>query len=102
MSLTVAVTRTRMNRVREDLAGQVLGWDQVVKEISEAANKGLGSVVFGPPPGVSIKATDAAAEAEKKLTAAGFRIEWRERRDPGDVLTHELTVTWDGAALAAD
>lgn len=102
MSLTVKRTRERMTAAREDAAGQLLEWDAVVRTIGEAAGKGYGLAVFGPPPGVNIKTTDAAAGIIERLHAAGFRTEWRDRRDPGDVLTFELAVGWEATPIGSD
>lgn len=97
--VTAKLTRERMDAAREDTATRLLEWSAVSRVIGEAAGKGYGSAVFAPPAGVNIKATAAAAELIEKLTATGFRCDWRERRDPGDVLNHDLAVSWEGASL---
>lgn len=96
--VTAKQTRERMDAIREDTAKQLLAWNEVAKTIGDAAGKGYGLALFSPPPGVSIKATTAAAVLIAKLTATGFRCDWRERRDPGDVLTHELAVSWESVS----
>lgn len=84
-----------MDAAREDTARQFLAWDTVAEAISTAAGKGYGLALFAPPVGVSFRETKTAAELEARLKDAGFRCAWRERRDPNDVVTHELAVTWD-------
>lgn len=85
----------RMERAREETAKELLEWEAVAEAISTAAGKGYGLALFAPPAGVSFRLTKTAEELETRLKAAGFRCAWRERRDPGDVVTHELAVTWD-------
>jgi hypothetical protein len=98
--VTAAQTRVRMEAAREDTAKGLLGWDKVAAKIGEAAGQGHGQALFTPPAGVSIKATTTAAALIEKLTATGFRCDWRERRDAGDVLNHDLVVSWEGAAVS--
>lgn len=93
--VTAKLVRDRMDTAREGIAKQLLAWDEVAARIGEAAGKGCGLALFAPPVGVSIRETATAAELVEKLRATGFRCDWRERRDPGDVITHELAVGWD-------
>jgi hypothetical protein len=93
--VTAKLVRDRMDAAREGVAKELLAWEEVAKAIGEAAGKGHSLTLFGPPVGVSIKETTTATELVEKLRATGFRCAWRERRDPGDVLTHALEVSWD-------
>lgn len=99
--LTAKLARERTDAAREHAARELLAWEAVAETISTAAGKGYGLALFAPPPGVSIKATATAAALIERLTAAGFRTDWRERRDPGDALNHDLAVSWEGASLGA-
>lgn len=94
-TLTLKAACARMERAREETAKELLEWEAVAEAISTAAGKGYGLALFAPPAGVSIKATETATATVERLRSVGFRTEWRERRDPGDVLTHELAVSWD-------
>jgi len=99
--LTAKLARERMDAAREHTARELLAWEAVAGAISTAAGKGYALALFVPPAGVSIKTTTTAAALIERLTGAGFRTDWRERRDPGDALNHDLAVSWEGASLGA-
>jgi hypothetical protein len=94
--------RERASIIREAVAGQVFGQENVSNRLSDAASQGQTSTVFEPAEPMDLSGTLVATAAVKEFQRAGFLAEWKSRqKNPDEEPQKYLRVSWGFDAKAS-
>lgn len=90
--------RERTRVIREAVASEVFGQENVSTVFSDAASKGRSVAFFEPSEPMDLSDTTVAAAAVKQFQEAGFLAEWKSRHKPEGEAEKYLRVSWGADA----
>ncbi|SOC89915.1 hypothetical protein SAMN05421890_4904 [Ensifer adhaerens] len=86
--------RERTRVIREAVASEVFGHENVSTVFSDAASKGRSVAFFEPSEPMDLSDTTVAAAAVKQFQETGFFAEWKTRQKPDGEQEKYLRVSW--------
>lgn len=86
--------RERTRVIREAVASEVFGQENVSTVLSDSASKGRSVAFFEPPEPMDLSETTVAEAAVKEFQKAGFLAEWKTRHKPDGETEKYLRVSW--------
>ena len=86
--------RERTSVIREVMAGEIFGQENVSDRLSDAASKGKTVAIFEPPEPMDLSGTLVALAAVVQFQKAGFLAEWKTRQKADGEPEKYLRVSW--------